>query len=559
MKRSSLPALVALCASGVSCMFIDRFDEVAADPSGMGAGGGSGASVGTSSSAGESASSGPLPCAPDTTTLCYLGPPATLGVGECASGIATCAPDGSGYGACVGQALPAFEVCATAEDENCDGLACVGAYVIDGVFGDGAAQRGTAIAARGDVVALAGVASGELAFGAGKPPSPELGDAQIPDAFLVKLDPNGKPLFRRRFADSEAAGVALVPKSGEVLLVGGAIGEVDFGGGVLPAGDEGKSDLFVARLDAKGSHVSSARYGDAGSDQRAAAVAVDDKGRAFVTGALAGALDCKNGTTLTSRGGVDALLARLDASGHLTWCRAFGDAADQEGVSVATHPSGVIVAGWFAGAIDLGSGPIMAAGATDAFVAAFDSTGAPLWSRALAAESYARATSVAVTAAGEVIVAGFFHGALDLGGQVLHTDDAHEAAFVAKLDASGTPLWSARYGDTADQRALSVAADAGGNVLVAGAFTGSLTFSPGAAPLISAGGRDGFVAKLDPSGAGVWAQSFGDGADQVSAGVCADGLGAVWATGALAGSADFGGGARSSAGASDVFVAKFSP
>ena len=150
-------------------------------------------------------------------------------------------------------------------------------------------------------------------------------------------------------------------------------------------------------------------------------------------------------------------------------------------------------------------------------------------------------------------------GALHVGGQVLQTVYVDEDAFIAKLDASGTPLWSARYGDSADQRALSVAADAGGNVLVAGAFAGSLTFSPGASPRISAGGRDGFVAKLDPSGAGVWARSFGDGADQVSAGVCADGLGAVWATGALTGSADFGGGARSSAGASDVFVAKFSP
>ncbi|MDC0741592.1 DNRLRE domain-containing protein [Polyangium mundeleinium] len=61
-------------------------------------------------------------CTPGETVFCYAGPPGTLGVGVCQSGMRTCAADGLGYGPCVGQVLPAPEDCSTASiDENCDG------------------------------------------------------------------------------------------------------------------------------------------------------------------------------------------------------------------------------------------------------------------------------------------------------------------------------------------------------------------------------------------------------------------------------------------------------
>jgi hypothetical protein len=82
---------------------------------GMGGDGG-----GTSSSSGSSAGGGGS-CEPGTTSPCYTGPSGTQNVGRCESGIATCKPDGSGPGPCVGEVVPAPEGCATAIDEDCDG------------------------------------------------------------------------------------------------------------------------------------------------------------------------------------------------------------------------------------------------------------------------------------------------------------------------------------------------------------------------------------------------------------------------------------------------------
>jgi len=61
-------------------------------------------------------------CTPGAELPCYSGPVDTEGQGKCAAGVQTCAPDGLGLGACVGEVLPeAAELCGNAVDDDCDG------------------------------------------------------------------------------------------------------------------------------------------------------------------------------------------------------------------------------------------------------------------------------------------------------------------------------------------------------------------------------------------------------------------------------------------------------
>lgn len=96
----------------------------AGDPTG-GSGGqgasGVGGSGGATGGGGETGGT-PLVCTPGTTEPCYDGPLGTEGVGVCGSGVQTCTSDGQGFGACEGQTVPSVEACATAADDDCDGL-----------------------------------------------------------------------------------------------------------------------------------------------------------------------------------------------------------------------------------------------------------------------------------------------------------------------------------------------------------------------------------------------------------------------------------------------------
>ncbi|MRG94523.1 choice-of-anchor L domain-containing protein [Polyangium spumosum] len=66
---------------------------------------------------------GACACVPGQTQSCYQGVPGTVGVGPCKAGTQTCKEDGSGWGDCVGQVLPKYEVCANAIDDDCNGAA----------------------------------------------------------------------------------------------------------------------------------------------------------------------------------------------------------------------------------------------------------------------------------------------------------------------------------------------------------------------------------------------------------------------------------------------------
>jgi hypothetical protein len=130
--------------------------------------------------------------------------------------------------------------------------------------------------------------------------------------------------------------------------------------------------------------------------------------------------------------------------------------------------------------------------------------------------------------------------------------------FVAKLSASGSPLWGKRFGDAAEQRVTSVASDATGNVLLTGYFQGSLDFGKGA--ITSAGGKDIFIAKLGPSGDALWSRRAGDATiEQTGSSVAADQEGNVVGAGRFEGSIDFGGGPLVCMGTSNGFVVKLGP
>ncbi len=64
---------------------------------------------------------GDCECEPGAERACYSGPRGTADVGRCLRGRQDCAPDGSGFGPCVGEVTPGAELC-NGRDDDCDGV-----------------------------------------------------------------------------------------------------------------------------------------------------------------------------------------------------------------------------------------------------------------------------------------------------------------------------------------------------------------------------------------------------------------------------------------------------
>jgi hypothetical protein len=567
LARAALAPVIALAATGGACIFIDQFPEVAPDPpdpSGAGGSGG-GASATSATSATSTSTAGGADagdpdaavCEPGASFPCYTGPLGTLGKGVCVGGARTCSNDGSGFGPCKGQSLPTFEGCGVGKDTNCDGLfGCPGAVLGVLSSGDAADQRGVAVAVGGDETAVVtGAVSGVVQLG-----GQALGDVGVPgqpDALLAKLDTGLGLVWARRFADANANGVVVAPSGSDVIVTGGAVGDVDFGGGVLFAGPA--QAIFLARFDQGGVYRWAERWnGD--DEQLASAVATDLSGDAVITGTYRGTL-AFGGFPITSDHD-DAFVARFDPAGQHVWSRALSSTGDAHGAAVAIAGSKVIVAGTFKGTITLGADTRSSVGSPDVFVAAFDgATGVPVFLRSFGGPGSHRATGVAIDpVVGQIVVSGGYKDTLIVNNVVnTTTPSTDEDAFLLRLDASGNALGATVFRGAGDASALGVAVDPGGDVLLTGVFQGSLDFG-GPLPLTSAGLGDGFLLKFSPAlGSVTWAKPIAGADEQASVAVAASGLGHAWITGFTSGPASLGLSTIGGAGGKDLFVGRYSP
>ncbi|WP_437289175.1 nucleotide-binding protein [Sorangium sp. So ce406] len=500
-------------------------------------------------------------CAPGAQEACYTGPDGTRGVGRCAAGARTCNAEGTSWGPCAGEVLPAFDACDTPDDEDCDGVMPACEDVWSRGFGDpnGQYARSVAFDADGNVL-VAGQIEGTVDFGGG----PLVATGSGADAFVAKFDRFGTHLWSKRFPGegNQFAMAIEADPSGDVVVAGRAFGSVDFGGGELAS--RGSDDVFVARLDRDGEHLWSRIIGGTGAD-RCDRIAIGPSGDVLVAGGFHGDVDFGAGA-LESAGMRDAFVVGLDPDdGRTRFAVRAGGPGDDYAHAIAADATGdIVVAGHFSGAIDLGVGQLESAGLSDVFLARLGPSGDAIWSARFGGVEADEAHDVAVhQATGDVVLTGTFASTIDLGGGPLESAGGRDL-FVARLSGAGEHLLGRRFGDEEDQlltdfetgARASAAVDEAGNILLAGPLFGSADFGGGA--LTSRGKTDVYLVKLGPSGDHLFSSLFGDAQTQVGLDVAAGSGASVLLAGRFYGSISFGQGQLSGAGQGDAFVAKLS-
>ena len=178
-----------------------------------------------------------------------------------------------------------------------------------------------------------------------------------------------------------------------------------------PGGTDGNVLLAVLDRD-DGSCLSSRQLGTIYSLALAVDPADDE---VVVVGGLAAALDVGSGT-LTPRGSSDALLVRLDSALHPLWGKQFGDSSAEASDDVAIDPvtRNIVITGSAPGALDFGAGPVSGPG--QLFVAVFTSAGGLVSGDRYGDSSVAAGTGVRYTQDGaSIVLGGYFAGSLPLG------------------------------------------------------------------------------------------------------------------------------------------------
>jgi hypothetical protein len=317
--------------------------------------------------------------------------------------------------------------------------------------------------------------------------------------------------------------------AGDVLLTGYTAGGLE--GNTLT----GLVDAFAVKLAPSGARLWARQIGAASAFTYGYGIGADAAGNAYVTGHTNGALPGN-----TSNGLYELFLTKLDPTGNVLWTQQHGGTSAVQVAGLAVDGDGnSYVVGWAQGSLDGQSN----AGAEDVFVVKYDTTGTRLWTRMFGSASSDYATSIALDASGNILVAGYTRGSLGGTGNA-GIDDL----FVLKLAPDGTMLWARQLGSSAMDQAWGVTSDAAQNVYVAGWTRGALDGQT------SHGGQDIVVVKWDASGTKQWTQQLGTAAADWATGITIDASGDLDVVGATQGALDGG----SNNGATQLFVLQLS-
>ncbi len=384
------------------------------------------------------------------------------------------------------------------------------------------------------------------------------------DVFLAKFDSDGNHLWSQSFGGTGGTDIGLgvaVDSADNVIVTGYFQSTINFGGADLTAAGGGSdTDIFVAKFNSAGVHQWSFSYGDT-ENQQGWGVATDSADNVILTGYYEGAPDFGGGA-LASQVNWSIYLVKLSSAGAHVFSDGYGSSGSEQ---FARHVAvdgadNIVIAGPFAGSVNFGGGNLTSAGERDGYVAKFNSAGAHQWSIRFGDAARNEARRVEVDSNGDVIVAGYFRGSVDLGcGSLAASGGAEHDVLLAKLNgATGSCRWSSRYGDTAPDLADGLSIDDNDRILVGGSFEGTLDF--GDQSITSQGGRDAWVAKFFTDGRFAWVRRFGNSVDQFTGNLATDSAGNVTLTGWFSGTVTLSsGGVISSAGVEDVFLAQYGP
>jgi len=277
----------------------------------------------------------------------------------------------------------------------------------------------------------------------------------------------------------------------------------------------GNYDAFVAKVAPDGSQLIFCGYIGGTGEDVANAIAVDGLNCVYITGftfSTETSFPVTFGPVVTQKGLSDAFVAKINNDGQsLAYCGYIGGGASDVGTGIAVDLGfNAYVCGYTNSTettfpVAVGPKLTYVGGAYDAFVAKLEPTeGLITYCGYIGGALYDAATAIAVDGRGYAFVAGYTSSAEDTFPVTVGPFLTHSAsydAFVAKVDISGAKLVFCTYlgGTDADlAQGIALDKDGSGNVYVNGnTYSKEDTFPTQTGPdLVSHGGRDGFVAKL---------------------------------------------------------------
>ena len=383
-------------------------------------------------------------------------------------------------------------------------------------------------------------------------PTPEPVREIVPE---ITNPPSSPTLWAKRAGsgNEEISRDIAIDKAGNVIITGYFGGNADFGTTKLSA--KSLYDIFVAKLDKSGKWLWAKSAGGFLKDE-GHGVAVDSTGNIYVVGEYE--IQADFGTLkLTTSGGTNAFIAKMDGNGKWLWVKQVGDSGDDLAYGVVVDKTNqIFVTGIFEDIVSFGKTKLNSGSNVNGFVGRMDSSGNWLWAKRIFGAGGSAGNAVAVDSQANVLCIGDFKGQGTFGTTKITAKGGNDI-FITKLDMNGKWLWTQSAGGSSEDRGRDVVVDKASGVIIVGQYSGESTF--GTKKLKNKGPKgttDIFISKLSKDGKWIWSTSAGGVGQDAALGVTVDKVMNISVTGRFSTQSDFGSSRLKSKGNLDIFVAR---
>jgi hypothetical protein len=347
-----------------------------------------------------------------------------------------------------------------------------------GTLGDGG--FGIALDASGNIY-INGFFTGTATFGSLTP----LTSAGNSDVFVAKYNNSGTPQWVRQGGglNSDYSTKIVSDASGNVYIIGFFQGSATFGS-LAPITGLGLYDCYIVKYNTSGTALWAQKASvSSGGAIYGNSVGLDASGNVYITGYFYGTATFGSLAPIASIGSGNAIfVARLISSdGFFAWVQSpttnFNGGGG--GNDIALDALGnVYLTGSFYGTATFGSLPsITSSGASDIFVAKYNSSGVAQWiKQAGGSTNNDEGIRIALDASVNIYITGYFNGTATFGTLPPLTSLGAKDIFIAKYNSNGVEQWVQKAGGIGSDEGSSIMVDAFGTVYTIGIFTPSAQF-----------------------------------------------------------------------------------
>jgi hypothetical protein len=344
--------------------------------------------------------------------------------------------------------------------------------------------------------------------------------------------------------------------AGNVYNAGIFLDSVDFDGGPNEVNlfSPGSFDVYISKHDALGNFLWVKQIGGT-FNQFVTEMIQDAQGNILITGTFEGTVDFDPSdgvSSVTSQGGRDIFLVKLDADGNFIYAKTYGGIGADTGMAINIDAQGKIyITGTFENTCSFESQSISSVSGdfTDVFILKLNANGTVQWVKQIGGNTTDSVNSMDIDSNGNVFIAGKFFGSdFDFdpsANQFLFDAVGTYSGYAVKLSPAGDLVWAKALHSEGLVAFQTINIDSNNDIIIGGQFDGITDFDFGTnsfeLPSSEGSANDLFFLKASNDGDFIWAKtvlSSGELFMEVLD-VAIDAFDNIYATGRYTGPTDF--------------------